>query len=225
MLLVGVLLAGIAPWIYGRLTVYPWRGGIIAMVLALAVLAYDGYLKKTALGPIGMGLCRLLNVLLGMSVTQIEIPPDEAFLTYHTSSWIVAGGIGLYITGVTWFARSEATQSNWWQLLLATVVIAGGITLLPLFTLWPHPEQPLPRDPKLPFLLFAVLSLPMLRRAVVAITDPEPMNVQAMVKHCIMSLIVLDAAVTVFASGPMQGLLIAALIAPTLLLGRWVYST
>jgi hypothetical protein len=49
--------------------------------------------------------------------------------------------------------------------------------------------------------------------------------VQAVVKHCILSLIVLDAAITLLTTGPVPGLLIAALLLPTLLLGRWVYST
>jgi 4-hydroxybenzoate polyprenyltransferase len=225
LLLCGVLLGAAAGWLVEGNQASPWRSGIVAVVLALAVIAYDAWLKNTPLGPLGMGLCRLLNVLLGMSVAGIAVSPDEAFLTYHASSWLIAGGLGLYITGVTWFARSEATESSRPQLILATLVIVSGVAILALLPLWPHPEKKLLGNDNLAYLLFAVLSLPMLRRALVAISHPEPANVQAMIKHCILSLIVLNAAITMLTSGPVPGLLIAALLLPSLLLGRWIYST
>ncbi|MEX2285469.1 MAG: UbiA family prenyltransferase, partial [Planctomycetaceae bacterium] len=37
----------------------------VALALALCVLAYDGLLKSTPLGPLAMGGCRFLNVMLG----------------------------------------------------------------------------------------------------------------------------------------------------------------
>lgn len=221
----GVLLAAAAGWLEEENRASPWRSGIVASVLALAVIAYDAWLKNTPLGPLGMGLCRLLNVLLGMSVAGIAVPPDEAFLTYHGSSWLIAGGLGLYITGVTWFARQEATESSRPQLILATLVIAGSIVLLAMLPNLPHPEKPLKGHSQIAYLLFAVLALPMVRRAMLAISDPDPANVQAMIKHCILSLIMLNAAITMLTSGPVPGLLIAALLVPSFLLGRWVYST
>jgi 4-hydroxybenzoate polyprenyltransferase len=224
-LICGVLLGTAAGWLHEGNQAPPWRSGIVAVVLALAVIAYDAWLKNTPLGPLGMGLCRLLNVMLGMSAAGIAVPSDEAFLTYHTSSWLIAGGMGLYITGVTWFARSEATESSRPQLILATLVIAAGIVLLALLPRWPHPDKKLFGQEQLAYLLFAVLALPMVRRALLAISNPEPANVQAMIKHCILSLIMLNAAITMLTSGPMPGLAIAALLAPSILLGRWVYST
>lgn len=226
LLIGGVLLGTAAGWLSVESNqASPWRSGIVAAVLAIAVVAYDGWLKKTPFGPLSMGLCRFLNVLLGMSVAGIAIPTDEAFLTYHHSSWLIASGLGLYITGVTWFARSEATQSSRPQLIGATLVIAAGIALIAMLPRLPYPEKGLLGSDNLAYLLFAVLALPMLRRALLAISNPEPANVQGMVKHCILSLIMLDAAITMLTSGALPGLAIAALLAPSLLLGRWVYST
>jgi 4-hydroxybenzoate polyprenyltransferase len=224
-LFLGVLLAAVAGWMPQPQIASPWRSGIVATLLALAVLAYDAWLKNTPLGPIGMGLCRFLNVLLGMSVAGFVSPADESWLGYHHGSWLVAGGIGVYITGVTWFARSEATESSRTQLTLATVVMAAGIALLALLPLVPNDEKPVRLPDQMAMLLFGILALPMIRRAIVAIQDPQPSNVQAVVKHCILSLMVLDAAITLLTTGPVPGLLIAALLLPTLLLGRWVYST
>jgi 4-hydroxybenzoate polyprenyltransferase len=221
----GVMLAAAAGYMHQPALSPPWRSGAVAALLALAIVAYDNWLKHTPIGPIGMGLCRLLNVLLGMSAAGIAVPPDEQWLSYHPASWLIAGGLGLYVTGVTWFARSEAGRSSSLQLSLASVAIACGIVLIASFPRWPHPEKGLITAEHIAYLLFAMLSLPMLRRALAAIADPEPANVQAMVKHCILSIIVLDAAVTILTSSPMAGLLVAALLAPSVLLGRYVYST
>src|SRR5437870_10761580 len=40
----------------------------IACLLAVCILLYDGWLKRFWAGPLGMGACRFLNVLLGLSL-------------------------------------------------------------------------------------------------------------------------------------------------------------
>jgi 4-hydroxybenzoate polyprenyltransferase len=221
----GVMLAAAAGWMHEEKAAAPFRSGLVAGFLALAVIAYDAWLKKTPLGPIAMGVCRLLNVLLGMSAAGIATPAEQTFLTYHMSHWLVAAGIGIYITGVTWFARSEATESSRGQLTMATAVMISGIVLLALLPHTDVPGKPLVRPPMISYLLFALLAMPIVRRAVVAIQDPQPANVQGVVKHCILSLIILDAGVTLITSGPIPGLLVALLALPMFVLGRWVYST
>ena len=47
-----------------------------------------------------MGLCRFLNVLLGLTVA-----PPGFWLAAH-----LALVVGLYVVGVTWFARTEASR-------------------------------------------------------------------------------------------------------------------
>lgn len=80
-----------------------WRPGAIATLLAACILLYDGALKRTRLAPIVMGECRTLNVLLGMSL--MIIPWGEAEV-------LIAIGIGVYIMGVTIFARTDARISS-----------------------------------------------------------------------------------------------------------------
>ena len=48
----------------------PWRVGGVATLLALLVVWYDATLKRTPFGPLAMGGCRLLNVLLGMTAAR-----------------------------------------------------------------------------------------------------------------------------------------------------------
>jgi 4-hydroxybenzoate polyprenyltransferase len=64
MLLIGVALGWTAGWLSGS-----WSCGVVATLLAVCVYAYDALLKPTPLGPVAMGSCRLLNVLLGASAS------------------------------------------------------------------------------------------------------------------------------------------------------------
>ena len=61
-IILGVALA----WLVSFFAATPLTG-LTAFLLAGAVIFYDGYFKKTSFGPIGMGLCRMLNVLMGMT--------------------------------------------------------------------------------------------------------------------------------------------------------------
>src|SRR5262249_55124171 len=79
--------------------------GFLGGLLVAAILLYDRWLKHKWFGPIGMGLCRSLNVLLGCTVVGANVIPWP--LRFH-----LAGVVGLYIVGVTWFARTEARQTN-----------------------------------------------------------------------------------------------------------------
>ena len=46
---------------------------------------------------------------------------------WTAAHWIVAGGIGLYIVGVTWFARREAATSQTGQLSVGTLTCCAGM--------------------------------------------------------------------------------------------------
>jgi 4-hydroxybenzoate polyprenyltransferase len=70
-----------------------------------------------------------------------------------------------------------------------------------------------------------MISIWIVRRMLHAIWDPVPQRVQIAVKHCILSLILLDALVCSLVCNWPYAVGIAALLAPTLLLGRWIYST
>jgi len=127
---------------------------------------------------------------------------------------------------VTWLARSEAEVSRRSQLLLATVVMIAGVGVLALL----HRTLPEDRIPGLEsqgswILLLALLAATILRRCVVAIVQPEPELVRMAVRHAILSLIVLDAAIVAEANHWLYGAGVLALYFPALLLGRWIDST
>ncbi len=168
-----------------------FRSGMVATALAGAVLAYDRILKRTVMAPVVMGSCRTLNILLGASA---------AAGAWHPIHYVVAAGVGIYITGVTWFARTEARHSNRLALAAASVVMAGGLALLAYMPsvaddalpwVW-APRYALEIGPRW-YVLWGLLSLSILRRPVAAIAEPTPKRVQIAVKECILSLIVIDA--------------------------------
>jgi 4-hydroxybenzoate polyprenyltransferase len=185
---------------------------VLAILLVGCILLYDGWLKRTPLGPVAMGSCRALNVLLGVSVCGSLAPPG-----LH-----LAAVVGLYIVGVTWFARTEARTSNRSSLKgAAAVMLAAVVLAIPL----PVGSSPGSTSFLFPYLLvglgFAV-GLPVRR----AIADPSPANVQAAVKRAIFALVLLDAVLATACAG-ITGLLILLLLAPSLYLARkrWLYAT
>ncbi|HUY92739.1 MAG TPA: UbiA family prenyltransferase [Pirellulales bacterium] len=219
----GMLLAGVAAaWAAGMLTADA-RSGLTATALAAAVLAYDWLLKRTPLAPLAMGACRALNVLLGMSLA------DGPWRPIHLA---VAAGLGLYIVGVTGFARTEARQSSRFRLALGTATVVVGILLLGKFpgflTLDVDPVS-VPRfaqAAKGNWQFFWILMAVMVGwRCLLAVIDPAPFRVQAAVRHCLRSLIILDAMVCVGVRGPWIGGMIILLLLPMMFLNRWLYST
>ena len=188
---------------------------VYAVGITIAVLMYDGWWKRTPIGPIGMGSCRFLNVLFGLSII-----PDDTFdpgLRIH-----LAGVIGVYIVGVTWFARTEEGQSNRRQLIAAASVIALALVLaLILKAQLSFPiESGTVLFPYLLVLFAFFVGRPIAR----AIAYCGPRDVQAAVKRCVLGLVGLDALLaTAFVGLP--GLLIVLLLPPALVIGKWVYST
>jgi 4-hydroxybenzoate polyprenyltransferase len=206
LLAAGLLFAAVAGWANASGTPV-----VLAALLVAGILAYDRWLKRTRAGPLGMGTCRFLNVLLGLSVAG-ALPWPWGF---H-----LALVVGVYIVGVTWFARTEARANSRHHLAAAAAVMLAGLLLaLPV----PLAFEPGTSSPLFPYLLVALgflVGLPVVR----AVRAPAPPKVQAAVKWAIMGLLVLDAILATAVAG-LAGLVILLLLPPALYLGRWLYST
>jgi 4-hydroxybenzoate polyprenyltransferase len=187
--------------------------GILAGLLVAAILLYDGWLKRTWLGPVAMGSCRFLNVLMGISLSGSLAAPLGTHLALV---------VGLYIVGVTWFARTEARTSSKPALAgAAAVMLAAVILAVPLPVHRPVDSA----SPLFPYLLVAfgfLVGLPVSR----AIAAPAPENVQAGVKRALIGLILLDTVLATATAGTI-GLVLLVLLVPSLYLNRkrWLYAT
>ena len=206
--------------VLGWLTIivtHSYRSGLVATLLAACILLYDGGLRRTRLGPLAMGGCRMLNVLLGMSALAGPWQPHH---------WLVAGAVGLYIVGLTWFSRQEADQSRRGPLVAATAVMLAGVALLALLPLATDKVIDLLRlEPSRWVIFMLLLGGIIFVRCLWAITWPSSGRVQMAVKQGLLSLVILDGAAAFAMQGPLAALMVLVFLLPATLLGTWIYST
>lgn len=178
-----------------------WRSLVIASAVAVLILLYDGVLKRTPLGPLTMGACRAGNLLLGASTAGFRL----AGAFQQPLLW-VAISMGLYIAGLTWFARREAQVTKRLPLFLSLLLINTGLLGL---AIW-YGEFSLALGIPLPpgiasnqstLLLWGVIAFTINRRALTAIARPEPATIQPAVGVMLLSVIVLNAASVFFKFG------------------------
>ena len=192
---------------------------LVVACLTAAVFAYDGGLKKTFLGPLVMGGCRFFNVLLGASGGT-----SWSELWGMPQVWI-AGSLAVYVAGVTYVARNEATISTIWPLLWGVFVVNLGLAglmgwggqfgALKQFAGNGRAENAI--------ILLAVIGLSINRWLLSALVLRTPRAVQECVKMLLWSIITLDAAVVFCRWGPAAAVpmfAIFALLGPMLLLRR-----
>jgi len=224
MLLAGIVAAALSGWGVPDAALR-WRGLLVAVALVTAVLLYDGVLKKTVLAPPMMGACRLLNVLLGMSYAGMANVPGGIFLGWEEYQVLVAAGLGVYITGVTWYARSEARESSRPALSAGCLVMIAGLVILAVFFPRSVPKEALLMTAGQAGLFIVVLAATVIYRCAWGVFEPTPKRVQQAVKRCILSIILLDAAITGILCPWYYAVAVLALLVPTLVLGKWLYST
>jgi 4-hydroxybenzoate polyprenyltransferase len=202
---------------------------VVALALTAAILFYDAFAKNYPFGPLAMGLCRALNVLLGASLALPAIldisgtPPKLFFgphsLVWTTFWWSFPLGNGLYIAGATLLAKQEATTSRRTRLAAAALVMAAGLGV--------HAWS-LSRIPGLDssvWIVGAVAALMVGMRVLRAIADPSPRVVQTAVGSAIVSLIMIDAALLLAVQGRMHAMIVVCLLPLSVLFARWYYST
>ena len=194
----------------------------VAGLLVIAILAYNGVLKRTPLAPIAMGVCRALNVMLGASDHEFWKPfflgPPQTY---------AAAFLGLYIVGVTLFARTEARTSSRWLLGLALLILDaafGGLA-------WLASSWPTGANVPVVLAMFCVIAFTLNRRAIAAIAHPSPEKVQLTVKVMLLSYVMLDATLVFWKMsesgqlGSAHALATAALVIPAVLLSRFIPMT
>jgi 4-hydroxybenzoate polyprenyltransferase len=212
MMIGGVALGWTATAVTGDL-----RPGIVATLLAACIVVYDGVVKPMPVAPVVMGACRTLNVLLGMSLS---------FQRWSPAYLAVAAGIGLYIVGVTTFARSEARESGRRQLSLGLAVLLVGLAVVASTPNWASgSEWPPVRVQANWYVFWALFGLMLGYRCLRAVLDPRPPLVQVAVRNCIFALVIIDAAAVLAVQEMFWGVMILLLLVPMIFIGRWIYST
>ena len=144
----------------------------------------------------------------------------------HAGHWLVAGGIGVYVAGVTWFARRESEESSRLQLAAGNACDdswhcdAGLVPQL----VGPHDSRRGARSETL---------VPVDRRdgpdhrvAVFLGGDRAgSLRVRMAVTQCILSIVMLDALACYAVRGVFWATMILLLLLPAMFLGRWIEIT
>ena len=194
--------------------------GIVAVVLAISILGYDAGLKHTWLGPVFMGACRGLNLLLGMSCIPTLAGPI---------GWFTAGVYGLYVAGITVVSRSETSGGSRSRLIaglvLQNVAILGSAGVILDHHDFPNPDAGRPLIPLEGLLVLALVALAVNSSASRTLADPIPRLIQGYIKTSLLALIWLHVGVIAGVRGVEPAALVALLWVPAFILGRWLYST
>jgi 4-hydroxybenzoate polyprenyltransferase len=166
---------------------------IVAALTALAVLLYDGWTKRFALaGPVNMGLCRGLNLLLGIAAVPAALE----------QAWMLGFLPVIYITAVTALSRGEVHGGQRgvaaFALISLTVVLAAAFGLAGVARSWAG------------LVLVAALGWRVLPPFAAVYRSPDPGHIRAAIRTGVLSLVLLDAAIGATYRGPLYGLLILA---------------
>ena len=224
LLLAGVGLAGASAYCLPA-SVAPapyWIVAVTGAALAATIVAYDSSLKGTFAGPFLMGLCRGLNLLMGVALGACVNWPVDGLIGLDWSSIGLAtmGHVG-FVTGITLAARREGLlQQSSVLLAKSWSVSVLGVVVIAMSSMW-STARPLLLDSHTWFPLFvSMLAMPLLRRAVVSIQSPGVGTLVPAIKQAILSIIFLDAAIAVQFGGDLPGILVCGLAIPTFSLSR-----
>ncbi len=193
-----------------------FRPGLVSLAIVAAVLAYNFVCKGTIIGPLVMGLCRGLNLLMAMSVV-----------------WWFSGDLALvaiiamthYVASLTYFGMHETGRSGRLRLVTGGVGVTTAILLLGLLVA----GRSILMNDEIHGGFLVVLWLSLLihvaRMVYRAVKNPTPPQVQYAMKTFILGIIAFDATIAGAAVGWIGGAVVLAFLLPTLVAGRWVYST
>ena len=188
---------------------FAWRwsplSGIVAAATAAAALLYDRIGKHHALlGPVNMGLCRGLNLLLGVTA-------GGEIAGVH---WLLAAVPLCYIAGITALSRGEVKGGT----RTAAILSGGWLMAALVFFFVVAFREGLRGAWCLPFviaLLFRIFGP--FRRAFQSLA---PEAIRAAVKTGILSLILLNASLAALFAGPWYAVGVLLLYLPATLLAK-----
>jgi len=152
----------------------------IAPAIVVMCLVYDKWAKHHAIaGPLAMGLCRGLNLLLGMGYSLLAL--DQV--------WFLAVVPVIYIAAVTTISRGEVHGGQRMPLYFSALLYGVVVACIVAFGMH-YQSSILAVGMILPFILFVLPPL------VKAIRTLEAGDVRKSVKHGVIGLIFMNAAWT-----------------------------
>lgn len=169
--------------------------GAVAMALAACIIVYDGRAKRHAFaGPVVMGSCRALNLVLGMAAVP-------AAMTKH---WGLALLPLVYIAAVTMVSRGEVHGGRK-PVAAAALAALGGVAAALAVIAVRSGSRAIPA-----LAIVAALAWRVGPPFIAVFGDPRPAVIRRAVKAGVLSLVLLDAAVSAAYAGPLYAALVLA---------------
>jgi len=170
--------------------------GIFAVSITLAALIYDKWGKhQTFLGPLNMGLCRGLNLLLGISIIPAAL----------ISCWFLAIIPIIYIASITMISRGEVHGGGRPLLCAASLLYFLVTGCIVYFAFTKHTLS-------FTIIFLLVFSWMIFRPLLAAIRNASGKNIGKAVKAGVIALIVLDASLAAAFGSLVMALIIALLL-------------
>lgn len=202
-----------------------WQGAgfVCSALLSLLVRAYNSPLKKTPLGPLLMGGCRGINILM-VATTMVALNQPESF---PLPALYFAAGVAVYVLGVTVYAFEEENDLSSKRFLVVGLLFEmAGLAVIACLPMWETVEIAWTLDPKGWYpLLIGLIGLTVFHRSGKGIMHPTSPKIQLAVKHALMTLILVDASVVAMWAGPWYGAIVAVLLFPALSAAMRVRTT
>lgn len=180
-----------------------WASFAIACAIAVFILLYDFICKsRFLLGPITMGICRGLNLLLGISLVPDQLPDVY---------WLSLIGF-VYISTVTVMAKGEVGNGlhphRVWTMAFIILLCACIIFLMGSATLWVK---------ALAVIIFLFWSL---WAMLPSLQKPDAIHIRRAVGKCIVGLPLLDAAIAASFGGGSAWLSVAIFMVFSMVFAR-----
>lgn len=178
--------------------------GLLALSIAVAALIYNRWSKHHSIaGPLNMGLCRGLNLLLGVSIVGSAV----------SQWWLIAIIPIIYIAAITMISRGEVHGGSKRTLYFAAVLyglVVAAILILS-FTrnmFW------------LTFIFLIPFGWMIFSALTKAIHNPAPQNIGKAVKAGVIALVLMNAAWAVAFGAIILALVIVLLLPLSLWLAK-----
>jgi len=189
------------------------QSGLTAVFIAFFALLYNRISKHHRFfGPLNMGFCRGLNLLLGISI-----------VTGALVQWYYLAAVPiLYIFSITMISRGEVHGSN-----KRNLYIGASLYLIVIFSIHfiSSHQGVWPRTMLYTLVFLVPFGWMIFKPLAVAIKNPIGKNIGAAVKAGVISLILMDAAWAAAFGAIYPAIFIACLLPVSISLSRWFAVT
>lgn len=219
----GLLAIGVLMGLFSGFLVNRSAPAVVAIALTGSILVYNCLAKRSYFGPLLLGVCRFLNVLLGWSPILLLTPAAPAWYVFSTPV-LTAAVTGSYVFTLSWIARYETVglerlAARLWIFLLTVPLVL--IQFLASRGTGPW----LDTTRWFGFVLFGLLLIACTRVALRVWQNADAGSIGRTVGELLALILLVDATMLGVLGHGWAALSVLGLYIPLRFLRRWMYMT